>query len=117
MKNPYYYLFYRLNRFYNKKGDNEWGPIYGISLFPGWNIGIAYIAILRVIKEDFDGIYKTNLIVILASLFILNSILFLNKKRVNGIMVRYEKESHTSKRIGGWLIILYVLVSLGLVFL
>lgn len=115
--NPYFYLFYRFNRFLNKKGDNEWGPIAAMTLFPGWNIGLVYITFLPVTKENFDGAYKITLIIILCSLFALNSFLFLNKKRVSRILEHYRKESLTNAKIGSLLVILYILVSLGLLFL
>ncbi|PHS65756.1 MAG: hypothetical protein COB12_06705 [Flavobacterium sp.] len=113
--NPYFYFFYRLNQFFNKKDNNEWGPIFGVSVFIGWNIGIVYISILPITQENFGGFYKNNLIIILVCLFIFNSILFLNKKRVSSIMERYGKESLTSRKIGGFLIVLYVALSLGLI--
>lgn len=113
--NPYYYLFYRFNQSLNKKEDNEWGPIYGVSVLIGWNVIFIYIKLFNITQENSDGRFKIILVIILASLFILNSVLFLNKKRVDKIMERYEKEFRTSKRIGGWLIVLYILFSLGLI--
>ena len=115
--NLYFYLFYKFNRFLNKNRDNEWGPIGAMTFFLGLNIGMAYIMFFQITKENFDGTHKAILITILASLFFFNSILFLNRSRVNRITERYEKESRTSKRIGGCLIVLYILLSFGLVFL
>lgn len=115
--NIYFYLFYKFNRILNKNEDNEWGPIGAMTFFLGLNIGMAYIMFFRITRENFDGTYKVILIIILASLFVFNSILFLNKTRVNRIMKRYEKESRTSKRIGGWLMVLYILLSFGVVLL
>lgn len=115
--NPYYYLFYKLSRFINKKGNNEWGPVYAISVLIGWNIGMAYVKVLPITRENFIGIYKTVLIVIFVVLFIANCILFLNKKRVKAIMTRYRKESAVSRITGNILVILYVALSLGLIFL
>ena len=112
---PYYYLFYKLSRFLNKKGNNEWGPVYAISLLIGWNIGMVYIKVLPITGENFIGGYKIVLIVILVSLFITNCVLFLNKKRVKEIMNRYKGESETSRKIGNFLVILYVVLSLGLI--
>ncbi len=36
--NPYYYMFYKLSRFLNEKGNNEWGPIAAMTWFNGWYI-------------------------------------------------------------------------------
>ncbi len=115
--NPYYYFFYRLSNFFNKNKTNEWGPIFGISIFPGWNIGILYRLILPITKENFDGFYKITLILILATLFITNSILFLNKNRVSRIIQQYSKESQAIRRIRGYIVILYIILSIGLIVL
>ena len=113
--NPYYYLFYRFNQYLNKKKDNEWGVIYAMTVLPGWNIIIIYINTLPITQENLDGTYKTILIVIACAFFILNSVLFLNKTRVSRIMKRYQNESETSRKIGGVIIILYIIFSVGLV--
>lgn len=117
MKNPYYYLFYRLNHFYNKKGNNELGPMFGVSFFVALNMGAVFRKLLPITKENFAGPYKYSFILLLISIYVINSILFYNRKRVNRIMEQYEKESQTSKRIGGGLIVFYVLFSLGLIFI
>lgn|SRR5690554_3961783 len=117
MKNPYYYLFYRFNQFLNKKRDNEWGPIFGISVLIGWNFGVIFRKILPITKENFDGPYKYSAILLAILIFIFNSVLFLNKERIGKITERYGNESQTSKRIGGWLVVFYILLSLGLVFI
>ena len=115
MTNPYYYLFYRFNQFLNKKKDNEWGVIYAMAVLPGWNIIFIYIKLFNITQENSEGRFKIILIIILASLFIMNSILFLNKKRINRIMERYGKESQVRKKIGGVIIILYIIFSVGLI--
>lgn len=115
MKNPYYYLFYKLTRFLNKKNNNEWGVIYGQSLLIGWNIIFSYIKIFNITQENSQGKFKIILIIILSSLFVTNSILFLNKKRVERIMERYQNELKTNRKIGNFLVILYVALSLGLI--
>lgn len=113
--NPYYYLFYKLSRFLNKKGNNEWGPIYGISIFFGWTIVVVYVKIFQITEGNPQGLYKTILGIMALSLFVLNCILFLNKNRVKGIMSRYKGESKTSRIIGNGMLILYVVLSLGLI--
>lgn len=117
MKNAYFYLFYKLTQVLNKKGNNESGPVFGISIFTACNLSFVYRKVLPVTKENFEGIYKYSYIVLLVSIYIINTILFYNKKRVSRILERYRKESLTNARIGSLLVILYILVSLGLLFL
>ncbi len=114
MMNPYYYLFYKLSRFLNRKGNNEWGPVYALTVLAGWNIGFAFIKVLPVTQENFKTYYQTKLALILIVLFITNSILFLDKNRVKKIINRYNIESDISRRIGSFFVILYVVLSLGL---
>ena len=113
--NPYYYLFYKLNLFLNKKGDNEWGPIGAITLFIGWNIVIVYVNLFDINEKNLNSIYKTILIIISILLFMTNSILFSNKQRVSNIINHYNSESERSSKIGTFLVILYVALSLGLI--
>jgi|18_taG_2_1085343.scaffolds.fasta_scaffold04370_2 uncharacterized membrane protein len=114
--NPYYYLFYRLNQFFNKNNNNEWGPIFGISVFLGWNLVVIYITILPITKANYEDAYKTIFIVILALIFIVNSILFLNNKRLKEIMDYSNKESKSARKLYGFFIIIYILISFGLIF-
>lgn len=113
--NPYFYLFYKLNRFLNKKGNNIWGVIYAITSLIGWNIVFLYIKILGIKQENSQGIYKTILIGIAILLFITNWILFIDKQRVTKIMNRYKRESIRHSKIGNTLVLLYVLLSLCLI--
>lgn len=112
--NPYYYLFYKLTKFLNKKGKNGDGPIYAITFFTGQYIGICYNKLFFVTENNFDKL-KIFLIIILALLLILNFILFLKKKRVVRIMNHYQNESERSRKIGNFLVILYVLLPLILI--
>lgn len=114
--NPYYYLFYKLNKFLNKKGDNEWGPIGALTLFTGWYVSLIYVKILPVTKENFISTYKVGVIFLAILIFIINSILFLSKDRVNKIINRFDGESDISRKIGNFLTILYVALSFGLIF-
>lgn len=113
--NPYYYLFYKLTRFLNKKRNNEWGPIAAITWFTGWYIGVIYIKVLPVTHENYQSNFKYGVIVLAIALFIANTVLFLNKNRVKEIMNRYKGESETSRILGNSLVILYILLSLGLI--
>jgi len=116
MKNPYYYLFYRFNQFLNKKRDNELGPVFGLSLLVAWNLVFIYSKLLPIAKENFDGFYKYLFVLLLISIYVINTLLFYNKRRVNKIIEYYEKESKESKRTRGWLIVFYILFSFGLIF-
>lgn len=109
---PYYYLFYKLSRFVNNKGKNELGPITAISFLIGLNIMGIYGTILHITEKNSQGLYKIIFIAICIILYITNSILFLNKKRVMEIQERYKGESEIGRRIGSFLVILYVILSL-----
>ncbi len=113
--NPYYYLFYKLTRFLNKKGKNEWGVIYAVSLFPGIILSIGYAKALKLTPKMFDGFYIYPLILLLAIIFIFNSIMFLNKKRVSRIIKHYENETEAQRKLGNAIIILLVLITLALI--
>lgn len=113
--NPYYYLFYKLSRTLNKKGNNEWGPIYALSVLVGWNIVIVYVNLFHITEANSNGIYKTILVVIAIALFITNAILFLNKQRVKEITNRFKGETERSRKTGNLLVILYVIMSLALI--
>jgi hypothetical protein len=113
--NPYYYLFYKLSRFLNKKGNNEWGPVYALSVLVGWNIVVIYVNLFHITEGNSKGVYKTLLIIIGIALFITNSILFLNKKRIKEITNLYQGESERSRKVGNFLVILYIVLSLALI--
>lgn len=111
MMNPYYYLFYKLSELLNKKRNNEWGPIFAITVLVGWNIGIIYGNIFHINTENFKGDYKTGLIIIVIGLFITNSFLFLNKKRCQVIMKRYLSKSRKMEIVGTVSVILYIILT------
>lgn len=115
--NIYYYLFYKLSSTLNKKENNEWGPIGAITFLISLNIGLTYINIFPVTSENFVGVHKTILIVVGIIVFVLNTILFLNKNRFRKIMGRYKGESLKSKRIGSFLVIMYVAITLISIFI
>jgi Ca2+/Na+ antiporter len=113
--NPYYYLFYKLSRFLNKKGNNEWGVIYGISILIGSNIMIAYVRFFNINQEESEGVYKIILIAIGILLFVTNSVLFISKRRVENIMKRYKNESEIKRKIGNAIVLLYVVLTIALI--
>lgn len=113
--NPYYYLFYKLSRFLNKKGNNEWGVIYGISILIGSNIMIAYVRFFNINQEESEGVYKIILIAIGILLFVTNSVLFIRKRRVENIMKQYKNESEIKRKIGNTIVLLYVVLTIALI--
>jgi len=115
--NPYYYLFYKLSQFINKKGNNLWGVIFALSVLVCWNIVIIYIKVLSINLESFQSSYKYGFWGICMVIYITNNILFLNKKRIQDIMNSYKGESERKKKFGNILTILYVILSLGLIVL
>lgn len=114
--NIYYYLFYKVSQALNKKGNNELGPIAALTFFTFINIIVIYVNILPVSKENFNQGYKTGLLIIGIILFVTNSLLFLNKKRSKLIKNHYMNESPMSRMTGNFLVILYVVLTIGLIF-
>jgi len=113
--NPYYYIFYKLSLFLNKKGNNEMGPIYAITIIFLMNIIFIYVKLFHITKANSHGLYKVILGIVIVCVFIINAILFQNKNRVKEIMNRYKGESEINRKIGSSLVILYVVLSLGLI--
>ncbi len=93
------------------------GPIFAISLVIVWNVTtVPYIVARRFANEDFSGVNRLVLVLIMALIWITNLVLFLNKERVKEINYRYKGESERSRRIGGFLVILYLVLSFALIF-
>lgn len=92
-----------------------WGVIYAVSLLPGIVLVISYVRVLKITPEIFDGVFKYSLILLLILLFILNSVMFLNKKRVNRIMNRYKNETEAQRKLGNAIIILTALLTIALI--
>jgi lipopolysaccharide assembly outer membrane protein LptD (OstA) len=113
--NPYYYLFYKLTYFLNKKGDNEWGVIFALSGLLGWNVVIVYVKAFNITQDNFNGIYMSTSIVIAILLFVANSAMFLNKKRVERIMNRYKNETELKRKIGNVAVLLYAALTVALI--
>jgi hypothetical protein len=114
--NLYYYLYYRFSNVLDKKGNNEWGPIGALTFFPLINFGVIYINVFPVTEENFNNGHKLFLIIFAGTVFILNSILFLNKKRRNKIKSHYKLESKKNRINGQIVLTLYVATSLILIF-
>ena len=115
--NIYYYLFYKLSAILNKSGKNEWGPIAAITLLISLNIGMIYINVLPVTNKNFNTGHKTILVIIFFSLYLLNTILFLNKRRFQKIKSRFEDETRKSNKMGSFLVILYIIITFISIFI
>ncbi len=113
--NPYYYLFFKLTRFLNKKGNNEWGVIFAISGLIGWNFVLAYVKFFNITQEESAGTYKVILIIIGILLFSTNALLFTNKNRVEKIVKRYQNESIVRKKLGSIAVLLYAILTISLI--
>lgn len=113
--NPYYYLFYKLHRFLNKKGDNIWGVIFAVSALFAWNFVFIYIKLFSITNDEFKGVYKTILIAIAIFIFVTNSVMFLNKQRVERIMNRYKSESELKRKLGNIAVLLYAVLTVALI--
>ena len=115
--NIYYYLFYKISCLLNKKGNNEWGAMYALSILIFINIIVIYVDVLHVTKDNFKSGYKTGLIIIGIVLFITNYLIFLYKKRYHEIVKRYKNETSMSKKIGSFLVILYIALTFLSIFI
>jgi hypothetical protein len=91
------------------------GSIYAITIILLMNIVYIYVKMLHITKEYSPSLYKVILGIVIVFVFTTNFILFQNKNRVKEIMNLYKKESDTSRKIGNFLVILYVVLSLGLI--
>lgn len=111
MNNPYYYLFYRFNQFWNKKGTNEFGPIAAVTFFTGQYLLIIYGEILDVNEATLSQ-HKFIMIGILIALYVLNTITFTNKKRLKMIDEVFHGESLNKRRFRGFLVVLFMIAPL-----
>ena len=115
--NPYYYLYYKISRILNKKGNNEWGAMYALSFLIFINLIVVYVNVFHVTKENFkSGGYKISLIIIGIVLFITNYALFLHKNKYKQIIKRYEKETLRRQKIGSFFVVMYFILTLLSIF-
>jgi len=109
--NPYFYLFYKLSCFINKKGNNEWGVMYAVSFLIFINIIVVYVNLFHITEVNSKGGYKIGILVIGLVLFITNYIVFLHKDRYKQILKRYKDETLKRKKTGSFLVILYMILT------
>jgi len=113
--NIYYYLYYKISTTINKKGNNVLGVIAALTWLLGLNVGIIYSNLLKINNNNFKD-YKIGIIIIAIILFVTNCILFFNKKRRSEIENKFINESLKSKRIGGFLVVTYIIITFLLLF-
>jgi len=115
--NIYFYFFYKLSVVLNKKGNNDLGPIVAITFFP---LSTTIPILVYFIPDDvtnLKNIYGVGIVVFCLLFYILNSILFLNKKRRIEIQKRFQGESLRSARIGNILVLIYIIFAITSIFI
>jgi hypothetical protein len=115
--NIYYYFFYKISVILNKKGNNEWGPIAAITFFPLISTVPFIVMLMPDDITDLKNIYGFGLFTIASVFFIINTFLFLNKKRRLEIQKRFQGESLRSKRIGNIIVLLYIIFAIACIFM
>ncbi|MAO08212.1 MAG: hypothetical protein CL596_05825 [Alteromonas sp.] len=108
--NPYYYLFYKLTSLFNKKGNHEIGPIYAITISVFLYFLLVFLKILQLTKENFNSTYKYYIGGAVLALFIINYLVFRQKKLVDRIKNKYENERPKSKIIGNIFVIIFMIL-------
>jgi hypothetical protein len=114
---PYYYLFFKLNRLFNKKENNIWGVIYAQSFLIYINVILIYISVFHVTRYNFHLGHKAIVIVLGIVIFLVNLILFLPKNRHQKLVRDFEEKSTLGKKLGNFIIILYISITIILIFL
>ena len=79
------------------------------------NATVVYVKLFPLPPGIAHDPYKVWFMALVIIIIIANMVLFLNKKRVSEIMNRYSGESSRSRWIGGFLVILYALLSFALI--
>jgi len=115
--NIYYYFFYKISGVLNKKGNNEWGPIAAITFFPLVSTIPIIVMLIPDDITDLKNIYGIVLFTVASGFFIINTVLFINKKRCREIQKRFQGESLRSKRIGNIIVLLYITFAIACIFI
>lgn len=117
MKNPYYYLFYKISKVINKKNNNEMGVMYALTLL----ITINFITIIGKIVDINESNYRNQnnraiLFIFIIVLFVSNYFIFIHNNRFKKILKLYINESKRSKLIGNTLVLTYIIVTFVILF-
>ena len=115
--NIYYYFFYKISGVLNRKGNNDLGPVVAITFFPLLTTVpvIAYFIPNNV--TNLKNVYGVGIVIICILFYILNSFLFLNKKRRREIQRRFQGESLRNKMIGNIIVLLYIIFAIACIFM
>ena len=116
--NFYYYLFYKIYRFTQKLGrdDVAFSATVGLTFLLGLNlIVISFKLFPATVKSLNEYQYKIPLLIVSGAILIINYFLFVFKKRYEDIEKQFINESKRKKRIGNFIVIAYVIISLLLV--
>jgi uncharacterized membrane protein YidH (DUF202 family) len=116
--NIYYYLFYKIYRFTQKLGnyDVAFSAVFGLSFLLGLNFLVIFIKLFPATLENLNEYqYKIPLLIFFAAILISNYFLFVFKKRYEDIEKQFINESKRKKRIGNFIVVAYVIISLLLV--
>jgi hypothetical protein len=103
------FLFYKMYKFgiYIKLIDSQFSALTAIVLLEIFNI----VTILDFLDIKFSLIKPISLALFLL-LLLFNYLLFLRKKRFIEIQTKYDQLDKKSNRIGGFIVVLYILVSI-----
>ncbi len=116
--NFYYYLFYKIYRFTQKLGnyDVAFSAALGLTLLLELNFIVIFFKLFPVILENINEYqYKIPLLIFFGAILITNYFLFVFKRRYENIEKEFINESKRKKRIGNFIIMAYVIISLLLV--
>jgi hypothetical protein len=114
--NPYYYLFYKINFALNKKGNYVLGPIAAITSLLAINFVFLFDSIIKNVYNELEEFSFAIIITFVAIVYIINLVLFADKKRVKKINLSFQGESKKRKYFGNFLVTIYVLLTMCWIF-
>ena len=117
--NPYYYLFFKLycliKRIDNNKG-HAFLAVNIISLLLIINAAFIAITIFSYIRGDYYQLWKLHVILSVIFIYLTNYLLFIRHKRYRKIVNAYKNNSSINNKLGNYIIVIYVLLTLISVF-
>lgn len=115
MKNPYFYLYYRLYRFAKRVGtvDATWTAMLLITVFVGFNVFTILLLFFNKNELFFlpPKIIGGSLAIIIG---IINYFIFIQKDKCMEMIQRFENESELQRIISAVLTIIYIVLTLFL---
>lgn len=112
----YDYIFYKTYKFILKTPSANmatWSTIFSMSLLGYFNILAIFIINLNIIFKDKAeiAIFFLGTVLLLFNVFV-----FMGFGRYKKIIEKYDKHSDRQQKIGGMLVLMYVLISLYFAF-